>query len=222
MALLQRLERRLPRQLTAYEVMWSDFLEAACARDDISIPFSSIPFLAVLLEIENPDEAGVADALMECLEGLDIAGAVLAKSQRERAELWALRDAIGPLVSAMAIVEPFDVSVPNKDIGRFVSATRDMLKQELPDSTRLFFGHIADGNVHIALGLVEERHRAIAKAIVYDAVREIGGSISAEHGIGLLKRSWLGHSRTSAEIGLMRALRKTFNPLELLNPGRIF
>lgn len=66
----------------------------------------------------------------------------------------------------MVIVEPFDVSVPNKDIGQFVCATRGMLKQERPDSTRLFFGHIADGNVHVALGLAEEGHRAMAKAIV--------------------------------------------------------
>jgi FAD/FMN-containing dehydrogenase len=121
----------------------------------------------------------------------------------------------------MAVVEPFDVSIPTGAIGAVVDRLRTELLRSIPGCRPLFFGHIGDGNLHLALGLPDEAARAPAEALVYGAVRDADGSISAEHGIGTLKRRWLTHSRTPEEIALMRRLRRTFDPAGILNPGRV-
>jgi FAD/FMN-containing dehydrogenase len=122
----------------------------------------------------------------------------------------------------MGIVEPFDVSAPLREIGPLVSELRARLAEELPGSRPVFFGHIADGNLHLALELADEAQRGPAEALVYGAVRAVGGSVSAEHGIGMLKRDWLAHSRSAEEIALMRTIRGALDPRQILNPQRIF
>ncbi|WP_157218097.1 FAD-binding oxidoreductase [Flavisphingomonas formosensis] len=221
LALFQRLERSLPSALTGFELMWRDYLDHAAVHTGMAPPFDRAYPLYVLVEIEGVEEEGVAEVLGDALAAHVIQDAIVARSERERLRFWAFRDAVGAIVNAMAVVEPFDVSIPMARIGGVVAALRDQLLAEVPGCSPLFFGHIGDGNLHLALGLPEEALRPIAEAIVYDAVADAGGSISAEHGIGLLKRQWLGHSRTSAEIGLMRRLRGMMDPNHILNRHRV-
>ncbi len=221
-AVLGRLEQLMPGQLTAFELMWAGFLDAACALPGNAYPFAARHDYAVLLETESMGAGALAAALERCFEEELVADAVLAQSERDQHRLWALRDAIGPLVEHMALVEPFDVSAPLHAIGGVADRVGRRLAAELPGTRPLFFGHVADGNLHLALELANEAQRHPAEAIVYDAIRDAGGSISAEHGIGMLKREWLPYSRSEAELAVMRAIRAALDPRGILNPGRIF
>lgn len=220
--LLARLEHLMPGQLTAFELMWRDFLDAASTLEGCGDPFPERHTLVVLVETEGAVSEALPAALAQCLEEDLIADAILAQSEREHDRLWSIRDAIGPLVDRMALVEPFDVSAPIRAIGSLVEQVRDRLAADAPGSRPLFFGHVGDGNLHLALDLASEAQRPVAEAIVYDAVRDAGGSVSAEHGIGMLKRFWLAHSRSLAELAMMRTLRDALDPRRILNPGRIF
>lgn len=220
--LLARLERAMPGQLSAYELMWSDFFGGACAITGQGYPFATAHELVVLVETESGDGDALAAALEESFVDATVVDALIALSERDHRRFWRFRDAVGELVGAMAIVEPFDVSAPIGAIGGLVTDLRARLSREVPGSRPICFGHIADGNLHLALELAAEAQRPVAERIVYDAVRAAGGSVSAEHGIGILKRAWLGHSRSAEEIAMMRTIRAALDPRGILNPGRIF
>jgi FAD/FMN-containing dehydrogenase len=219
--LLNRIERALPSGLVAFEVMWRDFMDAACALGKGPQPFADPHPLYVLVEIAGEEEQRVAETFIRLLERGSVLDAIIAQSARECERLWAYRDAIGALVNGMAIVEPFDISMPLDVIGPFVAETAVALLTDIPGCRPLFFGHIADGNLHLALGLPGEGARARAEALVYDRLRTVGGSVSGEHGIGMLKRQWLSYSRTPEEIDLMKRLRRTLDPNGILNPGKL-
>ena len=88
----------------------------------------------------------------------------------------------------------------------------------------LFFGHVGDGNLHVVACSVPDDHEVLwqIEEAVYSVVREMGGSVSAEHGIGLLKREWLHYSRSEAELATMQALKHALDPKGILNPGKLF
>lgn len=220
--LLARLEKAMPAQLSAYELMWGEFFEAACGGLRQASPFDCAHALIVLVETEAAEDAALSAALANSFEDGTLIDALVARSERDRQSFWQYRDAIGEITRAMPIVEPFDVSAPLPAIGGLVDTVRARLAAEVVGSRPVFFGHIADGNLHIAVELSHEDQRPVIEAIVYDAVRAVGGSVSAEHGIGLLKRAWLGHSRSAEEIALMRRIRAAMDPREILNRGRIF
>jgi FAD/FMN-containing dehydrogenase len=162
-------------------------------------------------------------AFMEqALEDGLIADAVIARSEAERSELWHIRDASSEFSRGQGIAAGFDVSVPVRDIGRFVEDVAARLAAAFPDLRPAIFGHLADGNIHVETRIADERARNDIEEIVYGATRDWGGSISAEHGIGLLKKPWLGYTRTPEEITLMRKLKASLDPDNILNPGKIF
>jgi FAD/FMN-containing dehydrogenase len=104
-----------------------------------------------------------------------------------------------------------------------VEELRGRLKQAYPQQQHLFFGHLGDGNLHLISGPFHDAHDLEhAEAMVYECVGRFEGSISAEHGVGTLKRDFLHHSRRPAEIEYMRALKRLFDPCGILNPGRVF
>ncbi|QVM84733.1 FAD-binding oxidoreductase [Novosphingobium decolorationis] len=220
--LLALLQARLGPRLASFEAMWDDFLSQAVAVSDLRAPFEQAWPCCVLVETEGPEDGALGAALEEAwAQGL-LGDALLAQSGPERARFWAYRDAIGEITRGMALFEPFDVGAPTAQIGALVEAIRARLAQELGLTRMVCFGHVADGNLHIALELACEDQRHAAEAVIYAAVRAAGGTVSAEHGIGLLKRGWLGHTRSADEIALMRRLRGALDPHAILNPGRIF
>ena len=117
----------------------------------------------------------------------------------------------------------FDVSVPTGEIGALVDAIRATLKQRWPVLTGLYFGHIADGNLHVSVRMAGHSVPALEiEQAIYALVSHRRGSISAEHGIGLLKKDFLHLSRSPQEIALMRVIKQAMDPNGILNPGKIF
>jgi FAD/FMN-containing dehydrogenase len=224
---LRHMERALGGTLSAFEVMWEDFYKLVTtppAKGRPPIPHGHPYYLLVeaLGGDQAEDEARFERALTSALEDGDLVDAVIAKSQAERDRMWALRDDVGQLARNFPFFI-FDVSLSIADMEGYVAAIRRALAARWPGSTLVVFGHLGDGNLHVIAGVgeagAEARHAV--EAIVYGPLRERGGSISAEHGIGLEKRPYLGWSRGAEEIALMRGLKQMLDPRNILNPGKI-
>jgi FAD/FMN-containing dehydrogenase len=226
--LLQRSRAGFGSQLTAFEVMWPAFYDLGTTGAGHNPPLPSGFGLYVLIETMGTDderdaphfEAVIADAL----EAGTVRDAVIAQSQREATELWTVRDSPGEWQKAGHWPQQsFDVSVPTGQIGDLVEDIDTALRARWPDLNSLYFGHVADGNLHVSVSF---GGRPIPAAeiddLVYPLVSQRRGSISAEHGIGVLKKPFLNLSRSPAEVALMRTLKLAIDPKGILNPGKIF
>ncbi|MFW6094120.1 MAG: FAD-binding oxidoreductase [Pseudomonadota bacterium] len=223
-ALLKHMDAALGGTLSAFEVMWDDFYtlvttEPAKSRPPIPREY---PYY-VLVEAMGADSAAVEAALAAAYESALINDAVLAQSQRQRQQLWAMRDDVeqcfrdGPTIA-------FDVSLGISDMEAYVAEVRERLARTFPSWRCYVFGHLGDGNLHLVVGVDGNlrEQRADVEACVYQPLESLGGSISAEHGVGLEKKPYLAISRNAVEIELMRTLKQALDPKALLNPGKIF
>lgn len=227
-AVLGRARAALGPGLSAFEVMWPDYwrmvTENVPGRRD---PFATSHGLYVLVESHGRDEArdGAAfDAFLErAFEEELIADAVVARSLADMDRLWAIRDASAEIEPVLGDHESFDVGLNPGDVGAFVAACRARLAAEAPASQAVFFGHAADGNIHVmaSLPVPGATGRRALETIVYETAARFAGTISAEHGIGRLKRDWLPLCRQPAEIDLMRQLKALLDPKGILNPGKV-
>ena len=123
----------------------------------------------------------------------------------------------------MPLVINFDVSLPIGEIDRFAANCRAALRVRWPESRNVFYGHIGDSNLHVSVMISNEGAEVMHAVddVVYGAVRQMAGSVSAEHGVGTLKRAYLGYSRSAPELALMRQLKRTLDPRGILNPGKL-
>ncbi|WP_422667030.1 FAD-binding oxidoreductase [Burkholderia multivorans] len=218
--------RTLP-ELVSFEAMWPAFYDyVARHTPGVAAPFAADGGFAVLIECATSAPGRDARAVLETAlaDAIDAGladDAVLATSERQARDLWTLRE--GLAIDALPNLVNFDVSLPTGDLGAFAARCDAALRARWPDIVRLFFGHVGDGNVHIGVSLAATTD-ADADEIdrrVYAIVREMGGSVSAEHGIGVLKRDYLAHTRSDAEIALMRTLKAALDPGGILNPGKV-
>tara|TARA_B100001175_G_scaffold61297_1_gene49691 strand:- start:986 stop:1447 length:462 start_codon:yes stop_codon:yes gene_type:complete len=152
-----------------------------------------------------------------------IVDAVLAKSEKERLGLWSLRDDVEKQ-SQFGPTLMFDVSLPISQMEQYVANVNNNLKKHWNNFNFIVWGHLADGNLHLVAGVGDLEDETIKKieTSVYDPLERIGGSVSAEHGIGIEKKPYLHLSRSKEEINYMKALKKTFDPKGILNPDLIF
>jgi FAD/FMN-containing dehydrogenase len=228
LALLARARAGFASQLTAFEVMWPEFYEVGTVGLGLKAPLDADHGLYVLIETMGTDSqadlARYESVISDALEAGIVADAVIAKSQRESTALWTVRDSPGEWQKAGHWPQlSFDVSVPTGEIGELVDAIRATLKRRWPVLAALYFGHIADGNLHVSVRM--DGHSVPALEIelaIYELVSQRRGSISAEHGIGSLKKEFLHLSRSPQEIALMRTLKRAMDPNGILNPGKIF
>jgi len=225
--LLGHVDSHLAGQLGAFEVMWPEFYEITTtppARNTAALPYGHAVY--VLMESlgaePEADAARLEQTLGEALEEGLIEDAVIAKSEAERRAMWAPREdpwqtrRHGPCID-------FDVSLPIVDMPAYVQETRRALAERFPQTRPYVFGHIADGNLHIAVSAPDMPKIAEdVKRCVYEPLRPIRGAISAEHGIGLERKHFLDISRTPAEIAAMRAIKAALDPKRILNPGKVF
>jgi FAD/FMN-containing dehydrogenase len=223
--LLRYLEGELSGALSAFEVMWPEFYELITtepARGKPILPHGS-PYYVLAETLGSHPESDAERfeiVLAGALEAGLVADAAIAKSQAERERMWALRDDVGQVARDGPIVT-FDVSLPISAMQAYVARIRADLTATWPAATCVVFGHLGDGNLHVIAGAGDRSLRHAIEEVVYAPLADIGGSISAEHGIGLQKRQFLGVSRSPTEVAVMRALKQALDPKSVLNPGKI-
>lgn len=227
-ALMHHLRQSLSGTLSAFEMMWPDFYElitTAVPGRPSPLPYGHGAYVLVeaLGSEQAPDQARFDAALAAALEQGIVADAVVAQSDTQARALWAIRDGSGEFRSVFWPHVGFDVSIPTGALGDFIHACGDAVRARWPQAKTVFFGHVGDSNIHIGVkvGNAEQPHQALDE-LVYDLVRRWNGSISAEHGIGVLKRAYLRHSRSAEELVLMKAIKRSLDPRNVLNPGKIF
>jgi FAD/FMN-containing dehydrogenase len=152
---------------------------------------------------------------------------VLSQSERQAQDLWALREGIS---ESIAPYTPYknDLSVRISLMGEFIDEVDALVAASYPDFEICWYGHIGDGNLHLNIlkpadldgEAFYERCHAISPKI-FEAVRARNGSISAEHGVGLLKRDFLGFTRSETDLAIMAALKRVFDPNQVMNPGKL-
>jgi FAD/FMN-containing dehydrogenase len=214
-------------QLTAFEVMWPDFYSLGTAQLGRKPPLPPGAGGYVLVETmgldPEADQLRFESVIGEALRRGIVNDAIIAQSQREVGELWAVRDSPGewqrtPLWPFLN----FDVSAPTGEIGALATELKAMLSARWPQLPSVFFGHAADGNLHASVGLGGHSVPALEiEEAVYAIASRRRGSISAEHGIGSLKRRFLHYCRSPEEIALMQAIKQAMDPNGILNPGKI-
>jgi FAD/FMN-containing dehydrogenase len=226
LALLRLAKQRLGADLSAYEVMWADFYHLGTSALGRRAPIAEGHAFYVLVEAMGTDERRDGERCEEFVaaaldDGL-VADAVIAQSLKETQEIWAIRDSSGELQRTIGPYTAFDISLPIRSIGRFVEVCRHRMQQRWPAINSAWFGHIADSNIHICVAKQDgpaDDHELYE--LVYDCLATYHGSISAEHGIGALKRDYLDRSRTREAIDAMRLLKRTLDPNGILNPGKV-
>ncbi|MGB6029253.1 MAG: FAD-binding oxidoreductase [Rhodanobacter sp.] len=176
---------------------------------------------------ERQQEAALA-AFELALEQGWVSDGVIAQSEAQAAALWRLREGI---TESLAPRRPYknDISVRVGAVPAFLHDMQALLAREYPQAEVVWFGHIGDGNLHINVLRPDDLAEAAfieqcehVTHLLADTLQRHGGSISAEHGIGLVKRAYLDSTRSAAEIALMRGVRKVFDPRGILNPGKLF
>lgn len=233
-ALLGLAQARAGAALTGFEAM-NAFSLALVRRHfpRLQQPWTEAPW-TVLLELSDAESAAHAQAQFEALleaaldEGL-IADAAVATSAAQSAAFWHLRESIPLAQSEEGLNIKHDVALPVSAIPAFVAATDAAIAAAFPGARFVDFGHLGDGNLHYNVQAPEgvlpaeflAAHEAAINALVFDAVQAHGGSISAEHGIGRLKRAELAARKSPVALELMRAIKKALDPQGLLNPGRV-
>ena len=233
-ALLGLARERAGDALTGFEVMNQASL-ALVARElpQLAQPLPSVPW-TVLLELSDAESAeharGVFEGLLEAaIEQGAVQDAAIAQNLQQAKSFWHLRESI-PLAQAQAGLNiKHDISLPVSAIPGFVADMDAVLAAYLPGVEVIDFGHLGDGNLHYNVqapagvdpAAFLAAHEAAINEKVYDAVQRRGGSISAEHGIGRLKREELATRKDATALGMMRAIKRALDPLDLLNPGRL-
>ncbi len=216
--------------LSSFELFSHVALTHVQAHRKLAAPFSSSSPWYVLLEC---DQAGEADetAVMSFFEtGMDngdVIDGILSQSEDQARQLWQYREGIS---ESIAEHTPYknDIAVRISHVPEFMRQLESLLKTHYPDFETVWFGHIGDGNLHLNILKPHnlpvtsfQRQCEAVNAHVYGLIESMHGSISAEHGVGLLKKPYLRHSRTDAEVALMRQIKRAFDPNGVLNPGKV-
>jgi FAD/FMN-containing dehydrogenase len=232
-------QKRLASSLTGFEVMGQFALSLVAKHfPQLKIPLwsgnSQSSAFCVLLEISDAENEAHARAQLEALmepafESELITDAVIAENLSQAHALWHIRESI-PLAQAQEGLNiKHDISLPVSRIAEFCAMTDAALKEAITGVRLVNFGHLGDGNLHYNVQCPEgadvktfltEREVQI-NTTVYQSVKAHGGSISAEHGVGSLKRDELPHYKSPVALGMMRAIKAALDPLNLLNPGRV-
>jgi FAD/FMN-containing dehydrogenase len=232
--LLQKAQARAGALLTGFEVM-NQLSLALVARHfpQLRQPLAASPW-TVLLELSDTESEQHARALFEALlhdaleSGL-IADAAVAESLDQARTMWHLRESIPLAQAEEGLNIKHDIALPVSRVPAFCEATDANLAQAFPGSRLVNFGHLGDGNLHynlqappgVAAPEFLKAHEAAVNRLVYDAVAAHGGSISAEHGVGALKRDELPHYKSPVALALMRRIKQALDPAGLMNPGRL-
>ncbi|MDR2316650.1 MAG: FAD-binding oxidoreductase [Pseudomonas sp.] len=217
--------------LTAFEFFSDKGLAKILARGDVPAPFETdCPFYA-LLEFEASTEEVANEALAtfeHCVEQGWVLDGVMSQSDTQLKNLWKLREYLSETISHWTPYKN-DISVTVSKVPAFLRDIDAIVAEHYPDYEVVWYGHIGDGNLHLNILKPEHMSKddffascAKVNKWVFDIVKHYNGSISAEHGVGMTKRDYLGYSRSPEEIACMKAIKAVFDPNGIMNPGKIF
>jgi len=217
-------------ELTAFEFFSDKAMEHVIEGKGLQRPFESPSEFYVLIEFEKVAEQDIKDAIElfeHCLEQGWISDGIISQSAGQANSLWRLREDISETISKFTPYKN-DISVKVSQVPSFLEAAEALVSEAYPDFEIIWFGHIGDGNLH--LNILKPANLAIedfykrcdeVSERVFSLVRKFGGSISAEHGIGILKKPYLHYSRGVGELDYMKAIKQVFDPKNIMNPGKL-
>jgi FAD/FMN-containing dehydrogenase len=227
-SLLARLQEQTGGLVSAFEIVPRVGLEFVLAH----IPQTSNPLRDpspwyVLIEATSGALFGLRDVIERTLAD-NVIDAVIAESETQRAAIWRLRESVSEAQKPEGGSIKHDVSVPIARIPEFIETASNAVEALVSGARPVPFGHIGDGNIHFNIsvpkGAANEAFLARWEEIshvVHDIVHLFGGSISAEHGLGVMKHNEIARYKSAAELDVMRALKRTLDPNNILNPGKL-
>ena len=217
--------------LTAFEFFDDVAIDKLMAHGQVQEPFESRTKFYTLLEFEAPYEPIMDKAMAifeHCMEQGWVVDGVMSQSLAQAEELWKLREYISETIS---VFTPYknDVSVLISYVPEFITEIDHIVSSNYPDFEVCWFGHIGDGNLHLNILKPENMSKddffaecQIVNKHVFETVQKYGGSVSAEHGVGMTKKPYLQYSRSETEIEYLREVKKVFDPNNIMNRGKIF
>ena len=216
--------------LTAFEFFSDNALAHVMQEKNLQKPFESDCRYYTLIEFEQLGEQDLDTAMKlfeHCLEEGWIVDGTISQNLTQAQNLWRLREDISETIAQFTPYKN-DISVKVSAVPGFLNDVDELVSKAYPDFEIIWFGHIGDGNVHLNILKPETLEPAEffekcgkVSDFVFDIVKKYGGSISAEHGVGLLKKPFLHYSRSAEEIAYMRAIKQAFDPHNVMNPGKL-
>lgn len=217
--------------LVAFEMFSEKALAKVIASTGLSRPFETTCEYYILAEVEmrsEADQALVLEVFEACMEKGLVVDGTMSQSEQQAKNFWRLREDIS---ESLAKYSPYknDISVAISKVPAFMDDLDAILTKAYPTWEVVWFGHIGDGNLHINIlrpdGMTKEvfvQECRKVDQLVFKSVQKQGGSISAEHGVGLTKKPFLDYTRSIAEIEIMKGIKKVFDPDQIINPGKVF
>jgi len=213
------LRRRLPNLLAA-ELFYDDGMALVLRHAGGSRPFAEAHPAYLLVEVDGMTDPtdGLLDALEDC--GSLVRDAIMCTDEGERERVWRLRERHTEAVNAEGVPHKLDIAVPVGRLGAYAREVRQAIAEVAPDAQTYLYGHVGDGNLHVNVIGPPPEDEAVDAAVLELAIA-MGGTVSAEHGIGVAKVGWLEADRGVADVRIMRAIKDAFDPAGVLNPGVI-
>ncbi len=229
--LLEHARNQFGEQLLSFEAMWPEYFKVTSSQPGIDATvLEDTHGIYAILETgqcnELPaDVSMLEDFLATAFENQTISDGIVAQSAAQRTLIWRIREDSEVPYTKHRTCLSYDVGLELQDIPIFVERLQGLLEVQYPDLGLYVFGHLGDGNLHLMLGITQDHQpdRSQFDQLVYCLLKEFAGStISAEHGIGLEKKDYLSFSRTSSVLKNMALLKRSFDPQNILNAGKIF
>ena len=227
--LLNFMEEKISKNLTAFELLWNDTYKQMVS--DKTIYNKYVPdnykyyvFIEYMGGDFDNDYNTFEKVVIESIDKGIVEDAVVGRDEKEQLNIWGIREDVAVLAEEKKFDQQFDISIPVAQIGEVIDKTIEELKDCKGVKTIFPFGHVADGNIHFIIGKDSDDDNLKSKIndIIYTNTEAVEGSISAEHGIGIDKKQYLIKSRSRDEIELMKIIKKSIDPKNILNPGRVF
>jgi len=220
--------RRTPFAISAYEFFTDRCLARVSRHRKVRSPFANHHRCYVLLEVEDANDEVLENWVASLYERELIEDGTLAQNSSQAAELWSLREGISESLSATGLPHKNDIALPVAKLEAFCNELEAFFLANYPDWEICLFGHIGDGNLHLNVMKPDSLDKAAflgrtsqADHEIFKLVRAHQGSISAEHGIGLLKKPYLSYSRSPGELAMYKAIKRALDPKNILNPGKV-
>jgi FAD/FMN-containing dehydrogenase len=231
--LLGRLKAQAGERLSSFELLPRIAIELTTRHvSGVNDPLSAVYPWYILCELTSAGDEPLSELLQQTLadaaEGSLLLDAALATSERVRAAFWRLRETVPEAQRHAGVSLKHDISVPVASLPQFINEASLWVQQHVQDGVLVCYGHAGDGNLHFNINCIE-RERAAAflaqepqiRRAIHDLVAKFSGSISAEHGIGRLKREELQRYASPVALGAMRAIKQALDPAGIMNPGKL-